>query len=253
MNSNAYTDLGLAINTKLTSLNYREAKALLGPILLERVHFYHLEKIGSPIGKMNSSISIPCLEWIAKQQAEGGWVIIAAALKEWLPERIDNAFYLCQKFIKQADVWYAADIFGERVPGPALLLDFNGAINFLSPWRSDLNAWIRRTVGVAVHFWAKRTRGEIKYIRDAEILLSFMEELFSENEINAVKGVGWGLKTMGRYYSDLTTEWLRRQVQEKKKPIRKLMLKKSLTWLSKQQRAYIFNLYNDNTISGISS
>jgi hypothetical protein len=46
--------------------------------------------------------------------------------------------------------------------------------------------------------------------------------------------VGWGLKTLGRYYPDLMADWLAQQVGRRH---RALMLRKALTYLSDAQRA----------------
>ena len=32
--------------------------------------------------------------------------------------------------------------------------------------------------------------------------------MFEEWEMDAVKGVGWGLKTLGKHYPDLVADWL---------------------------------------------
>ena len=134
-----------------------------------------------------------------------------------------------------ADIWYGTDILGERVPGPALVADFQPSLELLAPWREDSNAWIRRTVGVAVHFWAKRSRGE--RVAEAEALLAFLEPMFEEWEMDAVKGVGWGLKTLGRHYPDLVADWVAQQVVQRQRRHRALMLRKALTYLSDEQRA----------------
>ena len=100
----------------------------------------------------------------------------------------------------------------------------------LRPWRTDANRWVRRTVGVAVHFWAKRSRGTPELTPQAETLLEFLTPLFGEWEMDAVKGVGWGLKTLGRHYPDLVASWLERQLQQGHRH-RALMLRKARTFL----------------------
>jgi hypothetical protein len=139
--------------------------------------------------------------------------------------------------VAQADVWYGADILGERVPGPALRAAFQPTLELLIPWREDANRWVRRTVGVAVHFWAKRSRGAHELQPQAQALLAFLEPMFGEWEIEAVKGVGWGLKTLGRHFPDLVADWLARQVVDQKRRHRALMLRKALKYLSPEHRA----------------
>lgn len=118
------------------------------------------------------------------------------------------------------------------MPGPTLVAGLQPALELLAPWREDANRWVRRTVGVAVHFWAKRSRGQ--HAAEAEVLLTFLEPMFEEWDMDAVKGVGWGLKTLGRHYPDLVADWLAQQVG---RPHRALMLRKALTYLSDEQRA----------------
>ena len=138
-----------------------------------------------------------------------------------------------------ADVWYGTDILGERMPGPALVSDFQRYLSQLAPWREDPNRWVRRTVGVSVHYWAKRTRGATEHARRAEELLVFVEPMFGEREMDDVKGVGWGPKTLGKYYPDLAADWLRQQVVQRQRRHRALMLGKALTYLSEEQRARV--------------
>jgi hypothetical protein len=60
--------------------------------------------------------------------------------------------------------------------------------------------------------------------------------LFDEREIDAVKGIGWGLKTIGRMYPDLLTEWL---LEQTGRGHRAIMLRKALTYLAPEQKASI--------------
>ena len=214
-----------------------QACHLIYPILNERISFSILEEIGKPIGAVAFPAGQQFLEWVASQKTEGGWVVIAAALRENLHGDFFTSFMLAYGYIIAANVWYAADIFGERVPGPALLIDFEQALLQLDPWRYDSNRWVRRTVGVAVHFWAKRARFIPDSYGEAGRLLEFLEPLFSEKDMDAVKGIGWGLKTLGRYYPEVTTNWLRQMVLVEQRPHRALMLRKALTFIPVEQKA----------------
>ncbi len=62
--------------------------------------------------------------------------------------------------------------------------------------------------------------------------------MFEEHDIDAIKGVGWGLKTLGKYYPDLVAEWLTGVVQ-RRTDYRALMLRKAMTYLPPRQRARI--------------
>ena len=54
--------------------------------------------------------------------------------------------------------------------------------------------------------------------------------------MDAVKGAGWGLKTLGKYYPDIMADWLAKQVVFRHRRHRALMLRKALTYLSDEQR-----------------
>jgi 3-methyladenine DNA glycosylase AlkD len=216
-----------------------EAYALLAPVLAERTPFAMLGRIGEAVGIGPLDPVNGFLEHIAYDRTEGGWVVIGSALGQQLDRDPEGAFARCRAFIVAADVWYGADILGERVPGPALVNDFQPALDLLTPWREDANRWVRRAVGVSVHFWAKRSRGGAEHLPQAEALLFLLESLFGEWDMDAVKGVGWGLKTLGRYYPDLVTDWLAQQVVTRQRPHRALMLRKAVTYLSDAQRVRV--------------
>lgn len=206
------------------------AVSLLDPILAVPTPFRLLDRIGQSLGAGSLAEVDPMLARVAAGGTMGGWVVIASALGQQLDRDLAGALARCREFIVAADVWYATDILGERVPGPALVTDFEPALALLSPWRADPNRWVRRTAGVAVHFWAKRSRGKPEHKPQAEALLAFLEPLFEERDPDAVKGVGWGLKTLGRTYPDLVAGWLEEQLRRGRRP-RALMLRKAFTYL----------------------
>lgn len=229
------TDQARELGRDLAGLVEREkiedAYARLSPILAARTPFRLLDVIGEQIGAASLESVNPFLDHIAAQNMMGGWVVIASALKGQLERDLPGAIVRSQKYIILADVWYATDILGERVPGPALVADFDRALAALSPWRADENRWVRRTVGVAVHLWAKRSRGADEYSRRVKQLLTFLEPMFEERDVDAIKGVGWGLKTLGRYYPELVSEWLKKHVA---RPHKALMERKARTYLGKR-------------------
>jgi 3-methyladenine DNA glycosylase AlkD len=161
----------------------------------------------------------------------GGWVIIGSSLKIRVDQGLTETFERCRTIIINADAWYGADILGERVPGPALVNHFKPALKALASWRHDPNRWVRRSVGVSAHFWAKRSRGSQDLVPRAKALLTFLEPMFEEWDIDAVKGIGWGLKTLGKHYPDQVANWLEVQVLQRQRRHRKPMVKKALTYL----------------------
>jgi 3-methyladenine DNA glycosylase AlkD len=236
MNAKEADQLGARVGVLVDDDQPEKAYGLLSPVLAERTPFRYLDRIGGAVGKGSLPKTNGFLERIARDRTQGGWVVIASALGQQMDRDFDGAFERCRAFVVAADVWYGADIPGERVPGPALVRDFESALTELGPWREDANRWVRRTVGVAVHFWAKRSRGAPELEPQAEALLGFLEPMFEEWEMDAVKGVGWGLKTLGRYYPELVSGWLVEQVVRRRRRHRALMLRKAVTYLPDEQR-----------------
>ena len=231
MKTGEASSLGKQISTLLEAKQVENAYEILAPALAQKISFVTLDRIGKEIGVKSSPAINDFLEHVAKKKTMGGWVIIGSALKEQLKIDLPDTLKRCRAFVNQADVWYEVDILGERVPGYALMMDFEITFAELSLWRDDPNHWVRRDVGVGVHVWAKRSKGEKRFEPQAKALLKFLEPMFEEQHIEAVKGVGWGLKTLGKFYPEVTTEWLMKQVKSKKN-YRALMLKKATTYLS---------------------
>ena len=231
-------DLGARLASLVQRGELTEAYSLLFPVLSERTKFDMLRLIGHPIGRKPLDQVNTFLELIAADKTEGGWVIIGSALEMQLDRDRRGAFGHCREYIIAGDVWYTVDILGEQVSGNALVADFEPSLRLLAPWRVDENRWVRRAVGVSAHLWTKRASGaDEKREQEAE-LLDFIEPSFAEWQMDAAKGTGWGLKTLGRYYPDLTAAWLREQVVVRKRLHRAIMLRKALTYLSPEQRAY---------------
>lgn len=239
MNATEARELGQRIATLVQSSEMRKVYALLAPVLAGRTSFRLLDLMGAAVGSGLQEPVNAFLEQVAAAGTEGGWVVIASALGQQMDRDLVGAFLRCRDFIIAADIWYATDILGERVPGPALLTQFESTLTLLTPWREDSNRWIRRAIGVAVHFWAKRTHGQQQCMPQSRALLNFLEPMFEERDMDTVKGIGWGLKTLGRYYPDLVTDWLAEQVVQRRRPHRALMLRKALTYLPEEQRGRI--------------
>lgn len=229
-------ELGARIAELVQAGKGEKAYGLLGPVLAERTPFGLLEHIGTAVGTAPIEVVNPFLDRIAAERTEGGWVVIGSALGKHLDRDLSGVLERCRSFIMPADTWYATDILGERVPGPALVTAFEPALALLKPWRVDSNRWIRRAVGVSVHFWAKRSQGAAELTDQAGTLLTFVEPLFEERDRDAVKGVGWGLKTVGRHYPDPVADWLAQQIVHRQRRCRATMLRKALTYLTDEQR-----------------
>ncbi len=165
----------------------------------------------------------------------GGWVVIASALRKRLPADQEGILERCKSMIELADTWYATDTLAERVAGAALRQEMESALKPMQDWVQSINRWVRRACGVAVHNWAKQAHGRPECREGVQCLLAFLEPLFEEREKDALKGIGWGLKTLGRYYPRQVAGWLQEQMDNNRAP-RALMLRKAYTFLPDHSR-----------------
>ncbi len=231
-------DLGERIAARIRSDTRAEAFGLLAPVLAERTPFPMLDRIGRIVGEGALVKTNAFLRRVARERTEGGWPVIGSALGGQLDRDFAGALERCKRFTIDADIWYGADILGDRVAGKALVDKFDKTVGVLSGWREHDNHWVRRVIGVAVHVWTKRSRGLEAEIGRAQELLALLDPLFEETEINAVKGIGWGIKSIGKYYPDLVAAWLREQLVHRQRPHRTVMKRKALTYLDEKQRAH---------------
>lgn len=228
--------LGRQVAALLSAGETAEASRILVPILEQRVPFDRLGRIGVIVGKLPAEHLYLWLEQIGAIRAEGSWVVIGSALSQHIEQDIETTIQQTRRYIVMADIWYGADIFAERVPGPALVTHFQQGLELLEAWLLDENHWVRRAVGVSTHFWAKRSRGDPGKCAQATDLLDFVEPLFGEWQMDAAKGIGWGLKTLGRYYPVLTADWLISQVSRRH---RSVVLRKAIAYLPPEERTRV--------------
>jgi hypothetical protein len=215
-----------------------EARDKLSPILTARTPFRILDRIGEQIGAGPIHPVRAYLRSLAQLGALGGWPVIGSALARQLDRDTRGTLSLCREFIVDAARWFTTDILAERVLGGALALELEANLERLVAWRQDPDRWARRAIGVGIHNWGKKSGGAAALEPQVEAVLGFLEPMFSERETDAVKGIGWGLKTLGRFYPELLSGWLHDQCVIEGRPHRRLMLRKALTYLSAGQRAY---------------
>jgi 3-methyladenine DNA glycosylase AlkD len=234
--------IGESLAQRVSNGDMDTAISLLNPILADRTPFSALDRIGGSLVDPPLDNIYTFLDRLASDRYMGGWVVIGSALREQLDRDFNGTLSRCKKYIILSDIWYGADILGERVPGPALLPDFNNALNILSAWRKDSNRWVRRAVGVSVHYRAKKSKGSKPHTKTAVELLNFMAPMFTEWEMDAAKGIGWGLKTLGKFYPDILTNWLKEILSDRQMRYRAIMVRKSITYLPESNKVEILNI-----------
>lgn len=225
-------DLAQALNQPLPP---DEIISLLHPLLDTKCPFTKLDLLGRKIGHLHTTHPdrlLTLLDTLVTYNAMGSYVIAGQALVSLLPQDLEKALTKSREYIIAGDTWYVCDIIGERSIGHALVHHFDHTIIWLRTFLEDENRWARRSAGVAIHFFSKRvtTRPE-----KTKILLGIMEPFIEEKQIDVVKGIGWGLKTIGKHHPDLLVEFLRRQIDMKKK-ISKVTLRKAVTYLDEKRR-----------------
>lgn len=214
----------------------KEGMALeaLDPLLSAKTPFPILDLVGKVLeegGKQEPQKLLAFFDRLVETKAMGAFVIVGQGLIAINDLDLWLSFARAREYIIQGDAWYVADIIGERPLGHGLLLHFDEAVGLLEGFAGDANPWVRRSVGVAVHFFTKRVRDDPARI---ERLLALLAPLIEERDTSALKGIGWGLKTIGRYYPDLLVPFLRRELATKRP--RKLLLRKATTYLDEARK-----------------
>ncbi|MEM2897384.1 MAG: DNA alkylation repair protein [Candidatus Bathyarchaeia archaeon] len=197
-----------------------------------------LDFLGRQIGQSISheaQKSFTLFDKIIDRNAMGSFVIVSQALIHFLPNNFDKVMVKSREYIVKGNEWYVCDIFGERSLGQALVDYFDKALPWFKKFLEDENKWVKRSVGVAIHFFSKRILNEPEKTKK---LLELIEPYIEERQIDVIKSIGWALKTIGKRYPEILVEFLKRQIKAKK-VVSKLMVKKALTYLDKDKKLEI--------------
>ena len=217
------------------------------PVLNKRTSFQMLDVIGRRIGDRALSYKSKYLELfdqISSKRLMGGYVVIAQALVFLLNDDCRECFERVRRYLIEGDEWYVCDIFGERVLGYALIDHYNKSKPLFQEFCADENHWVRRSVGVAAHFFAKKCRDEKKDVNKAAEILEMLNSQICEHDMRIIKGIGWGLKTFGRYYPELLVPFIKMQISSKR--ISAVIINKCITYLDDRSRNEILYLYRRN-------
>jgi 3-methyladenine DNA glycosylase AlkD len=217
---------------------------VLNPVLDAKVPFPLLDEMGRLLGEAGrlepSKYFVVFNEIIAKDKM-GGYVIVGRALAAFLGTELEASINKAEEIIAEGQKWYVCDIVGERVLGQSLVTHFDSTLAILEPMTSVEDQWFRRSIGVAVHFFAKRNPEDIEKMRQLTALLLFLIE---DKRVNVVKGVGWGLKTIGKHQPKLVEDYLQETMKTKR--ISKLMLRKATTYLDEKSKEKLFKFWQHN-------
>jgi len=231
-----FREITESVHSYATKGDYQKIFPVLKPTLDAKCSFTKLDRMGKMLGdsaQAHPSDLYPLLEEIISYNAMGGYVVVAQALVSLLAVDFDQAMKLSQNYISRGATWYVCDILGERVIGQALHRHFDQTLPWLKRCLSNKDNWVRRSGGVAVHLFVKRNKTGERRIKS---ILQILEPHIEEKQIDVVKGIGWGLKTIGRHHPDLMDNFLRLQFRQKKR-LSGLMVSKATTYFGKPRRA----------------
>ena len=230
------------------------AWSTLMPVLNERTSFKILDIIGGKLGEnaiFHKDKYFDFFDMISAKKLMGGYVVIAQSLISLLSVDCRECFKNVKKYMMEGNEWYVCDTFGERVLGYAMIDHYNNARKLFWEFIYDDNHWVQRSVGVAAHFFAKRCLNDKRDDKKAVKILELLTPRICERDIRVIKGIGWGLKTMGRYYPELLVPYIKTQIASKQ--ISAVIIKKSVTYLDDISRNEIIHLYKSkkNNFGGI--
>ena len=211
---------------------------ILDPLAFGRTKFPILDRVGTRLGQasLEEAAFLEAVDRMVSRGSVGYYVIVGSALAQRLESNMPTCLEKTAEYIMIGSNWAKCDSIAERAWGQALVTNFPQAYKYLARMRDHDNRWIRRAVGVAVHYFAKR-----KPTATAELgkLLVLLAPELGEREYDAIKGIGWGFKTIGKYQPKLLTRFLESHV--KRAHPTKLMLRKATAYLPARTKRQLAN------------
>lgn len=161
-------------------------------------------------GWLNTSI----INEIISFKSIGGYVMAGMYLQKLAENDAEEAFSLAELFIISGNQWYVCDIVGERVMGHTLLTQPQKAFPLLCSYKQHTDKWLVRTIGVATHYAVK------KGLKPEYVEKMFLEllELAHVTEFHTKKGIGWGVKTIAKFYPTLIHQYQKQLSSENIRP-----------------------------------
>lgn len=215
--------------------------SVLNPVLGAKVPFPLLDEIGKLLGEAGKSEKqkyFGVIDEIVAADKMGGYVIVGQALAQFLEKQPEKSLNKAKEVVIKGKTWYVCDIVGEQVFGQALVSYFESAVLVLQKMTSLEAQEVRRSIGVGVHFFAKRRPNDTEKMKR---LLSMLSALVEDRRVFVVKGVGWGLKTIGKHQPELIVEFMQDTLKTKR--VSKLLLRKATTYLDAKTEHKLVDLW----------
>jgi 3-methyladenine DNA glycosylase AlkD len=227
--------------------NQDEFWNIMNPVLDAKVPFPLLDEMGRLLGEAgihDPSKYFGVFDTIIDTDKMGGYVIVGQALSAFLGTELEASINKATEIVSKGQKWYVCDIVGERVLGQALVDYFESTVPLLKQKSYLKDQEVRRSIGVAVHFFAKRRPKDVERMEQLLQLLDFMVE---DRRVFVVKGVGWGLKTIGKHQPKLVEAFLEKTLATKR--ISKLMLRKATKYLDGKTKEELVERWQRKTWS----
>ena len=215
-----------------------ETCLVLDQLAFGRTKFPILDRVGARLGQasLQTASLLDALDRMISRGSVGYYVVVGSALAPLLESDMMTCLRKTAEYIVIGNDWAKCDSIAERVWGRALVCNFPQAYDYLARMRDHDSRWIRRAVGVAVHYFTKRRPTAMAELRKLLVLLA---PDLGEREYDAIKGIGWGFKTIGKYQPKLLSRFLESHV--KRAHPTKLMLRKATTYLPARTRRQLAN------------
>jgi len=203
----------------------------LDSLLNSKIPFPKLDLLGKIIGEnLNAEKAFSLFDRIVDMDKMGSYVIVAYGMTEFINSDLNLCMNKAKEYIVKGNEWYVCDIFGDRILGHSLVERFEDSLPYFREFSRDENRWMRRVVGVAVHYFAKKIRDDEKRIRR---LIDLLDMQVEEKNRDIAKGVGWGLKTIGKFYPEVLERYLKRILSRKR--ISAVVFRKAVTYLPNKE------------------
>lgn len=238
LTSGQIEELSKNITEMVSEQRNREGLQLLQPILDSKVKFRKLDELGLALGNGNKhqkDLFFTFLDALVDYDAMGGYVIASKSLVPFLNNHLDEVMSKSREYILKGDVWHVCDNMSERSIGQALVDRFDDALPWIRKFLASEKAWLQRSAGVAIHFFSKRVQDKPE---KTNALLKVVEPYVEIKQKNPVKGIGWGLKTIGKHHPEIAKSFLLAQI-EQDKDMSKILIRKALTYLPEETQEFL--------------
>ncbi len=177
-------------------------RILESDILAHRVKFPLLEYVGQELYQLlPHEQQLALTDKIVQHDYEGGYVLVGIILQQRLELNLAESFSKAVDYFIIGDKWYVCDIISERVFGVALLTHFDDSYEHLAAYTSHPNDWVKRSVGIAIHYATKKGLDQKK----VALLFDLTRQQLTNKTLHVKKGFGWALKTIAKFHPDIVT------------------------------------------------